>query len=327
MDARATTPAIEFDTPRLAFRVWQDRHCVPFAALNADPEVMRHFPAVLSAEQTNAGIDIWREQFAQQGWSNWAVELRATGEFIGFIGLSVPRRQLPFGPCVEIGWRLKRAAWGQGFATEGAAACLRVGFEQLGLAEIVSFTALTNRPSEAVMQRIGLRRAPTDFDHPALPQGHRLQRHCLYRISRAQWDSLQARPVMRQVSVRAGGPQGAGPSHRDRFLAYLRAYEAKDLEAIAAMLAEEVQLSDWNLSVQGRQAVLDETRRNFESVDRLEIQAGTIYESADGAVAAELQILIDGRIDLRVVDAIAFGDDGLIRSIRAYKGRPADPCP
>jgi len=318
-DAPVTPPAIEFDTPRLAFRVWQDRHRAPFAALNADPEVMRHFPALLSAEQTNAGIDIWRQQFEQQGWSNWAVELRATGEFIGFIGLSVPRRQLPFSPCVEIGWRLKRAAWGQGYAIEGAAACLRIGFEQLGLDEIVSFTALTNRPSEAVMQRIGMRRAAADFDHPALPQGHALQRHCLYTISRAQWDSLQARPALRQAAA-----AGTGPSHRERFFAYLRAYEAKDLPAIAAMLADDVQLCDWNLSVRGKAAALAETRKNFESAGRLEIHTGTIYESADGAVAAELQILIDGHVDLRVVDAIAFTDEGLIRQIRAYKGRPAD---
>jgi len=317
-------PAIEFDTPRLAFRVWQDRHRAPFAAMNADPEVMRHFPALLSAEQTNAGIDIWLQQFEQQGWSNWAVELRATGEFIGFIGLSVPRRPLPFGPCVEIGWRLKRAAWGQGYATEGAAACLHIGFEQLGLDEIVSFTALTNRASEAVMQRIGMRRAAADFDHPALPEGHALQRHCLYTIGRAQWSCLQARPALRHAAAAGAGPHAKALSHRERFIAYLRAYEAKNLPAIDAMLADDVELCDWNLSVRGQAAVLAETRKNFESAGRLEILIGTIHESDDGAVAAELRILIDGHIDLRVVDVIAFDDQGLIRRIRAYKGRAAD---
>ena len=147
-----------------------------------------------------------------------------------------------------------------------------------------------------------------------------MQRHCLYRISRAQWDSLQARPEMRHLS-----PGDAGLSMRDRAVAYLRAYEAKDLPAIAAMLADDVQLCDWNLSVRGKAAALAETRKNFESAGRLEIHVGTIYESADGAVAAALQILIDGHIDLRVVDAIAFTDEGLIRQIRAYKGRPASP--
>jgi RimJ/RimL family protein N-acetyltransferase len=178
---------IEFETPRLTLLVWQERHRAAFAAMNADPEVMKFFPALLSPEQTNAGIDKWLSQFAEQGWSNWAVELRATGEFIGFIGLSVPRRQLPFSPCVEIGWRLKQAAWGNGYATEGAKECLRVGFEQLRLDEIVSFTTLANLPSVAVMGRIGMRNADADFEHPAVPEGHPLRPHCLYKITRGEW--------------------------------------------------------------------------------------------------------------------------------------------
>lgn len=185
-------PAIEFSTPRLALRAWQSRHRAPFAAMNADPEVMRYFPAVLSAEQTNAGVDIWCQQFAEKGWSNWAVELLESGEFIGFIGLSVPRRKLPFSPCVEIGWRLKRAAWGQGYATEGAKACLRVGFEQLGLQEVVSFTTLANLPSVAVMRRIGMSDAQANFEHPAVPEGNPLRLHCLYKITRAQWQAGDA---------------------------------------------------------------------------------------------------------------------------------------
>ena len=155
--------------------------------MNADPEVMRYFPALLSAEQTNAGVDLWCQQFAEEGWSNWAVELQDTGEFVGFIGLSIPRRQLPFSPCVEIGWRLKRSAWGRGYATEGAKACLRVGFDQLGLEEIVSFTALTNLPSVAVMKGIGMSNAHADFEHPGVPDGHPLRPHCLYKITRVQW--------------------------------------------------------------------------------------------------------------------------------------------
>lgn len=155
--------------------------------MNADPEVMRYFPALLSAEQTNAGIDIWLGQFHEQGWSNWAVERLDSGEFIGFVGLSVPRRQLPFSPCVEIGWRLKRAAWGHGYATEGARECLRAGFERLALDEIVSFTTMTNLPSVAVMKRIGMRDANADFEHPALQAGHPLRPHCLYKITRSEW--------------------------------------------------------------------------------------------------------------------------------------------
>ena len=186
---------IEFQTPRLAFRVWQDHHRAPFAALNADLEVMRYFPALQTAEQSDASVDNWCQQFADRGWSNWAVERLDTREFIGFIGLSVPRRSLPFSPCVEIGWRLQRSAWGQGLATEGARACLRVGFEQLGLEEIVSFTTLSNRPSIAVMQHIGMHNTQADFEHPALPLGHALRPHCLYKISRAQWQQDQRRAI------------------------------------------------------------------------------------------------------------------------------------
>jgi RimJ/RimL family protein N-acetyltransferase len=180
-------PALEFNTARLAFRAWHDRHRAPFAAMNADPEVMRYFSGTLTADQTNAGVDIWIQQFAERGWSNWAVELLETGEFIGFIGLSAPRRLLPFSPCIEIGWRLKRMAWGRGYATEGATECLAVGFNELNLQEFVSFTSLTNLPSIAVMKRIGLKNAEADFEHPGLPQGHPLRPHCLYKVTRAQW--------------------------------------------------------------------------------------------------------------------------------------------
>jgi RimJ/RimL family protein N-acetyltransferase len=181
------SPPIEFNTQRLAFRVWQERHHAPLAQMNLDPEVMRYFPALQTPEQSNSGVAMWLAQFAAQGWSNWAVELASTGELLGFIGLSVPRRQLPFSPCVEIGWRLKRSAWGFGYATEGAKACLRVGFEQLDLNEVVSFSTLTNAPSIAVMKRIGMSNANTDFEHPAVPEGHALRPHCLYKISRAAW--------------------------------------------------------------------------------------------------------------------------------------------
>ena len=184
--AMRTVP-IEFQTRRLAFVAWQDRHRTPFAEINSDPRVMRYFPALLTTEQSNAGIDIWQGQFAEKGWSNWAVELRESGEFIGFIGLSVPRRLLPFSPCTEIGWRLKPSAWGHGYATEGAKACLRIGFERLGLQEIVSFTTLANLPSIAVMQRIGMTNTNQDFEHPAVPEGNALRPHCLYKLTRAQW--------------------------------------------------------------------------------------------------------------------------------------------
>lgn len=180
---------IELETPRLRLLVWQERHVAPFAALNADPEVMRYFPSTQDETQTRASVEAWQGQFAERGWSNWAVETRATGEFIGFVGLSVPRRALPFSPCVEVGWRLARRFWGQGYATEAARAALAAGFGTIGLDEIVSFTALGNLPSRAVMERIGLRDTGRDFEHPALPEGHPLRRHCLYALSRAHWQT------------------------------------------------------------------------------------------------------------------------------------------
>jgi RimJ/RimL family protein N-acetyltransferase len=177
---------IEHQTERLRLVGWHERHIAPFAAMNADPDVMRFFPSTLTEAQTRAGVELWRAQFEEQGWSNWAVELKQTGEFIGFIGLSIPRRQLPFSPCVEIGWRLARRYWGHGYATEGARASLDVGFHQLALAEVVSFTALANLPSRRVMERIGMHNTGRDFDHPAVPEGSPLRRHCLYAISQVK---------------------------------------------------------------------------------------------------------------------------------------------
>lgn len=187
---------IEVDTARLRLRAWREVDREPFAALNADPAVMEHFPALHSREQSDASIDCWQAQFAQQGWSNWAVETLDGNAFIGFVGLSVPRRQLPFSPCVEIGWRLARVYWGRGYASEAARAALALGFGQLGLVEIVSFTALANGRSRAVMERIGMRHdAAGNFDHPALPEGHALRRHCLYRLARADWAAALQRPA------------------------------------------------------------------------------------------------------------------------------------
>jgi len=126
--------AIEIETARL--RQWRESDRAPFAAMNADAEVMEFFAALQSREASDASIDAWQSQFAERGWSNWALEVRSSGVFIGFVGLSVPKRVLPFSPCVEVGWRLARPYWGQGYATEGARAALRVGFEGLGLAYI-----------------------------------------------------------------------------------------------------------------------------------------------------------------------------------------------
>jgi RimJ/RimL family protein N-acetyltransferase len=184
---------ITYETARLRARTWTDADRAPFAALNADPDVMRYFPAPIARAASDASIDAWQAQLVERGWSNWAIEERASGTFIGFVGLSVPKRVLPCSPCVEIGWRLARAHWHRGYATEAALGALRVGFEQIGLDEIVSFTALGNRPSRAVMERLGMRDADENFEHPGVPEGHPLRMHCLYKLSRADWEPRRSK--------------------------------------------------------------------------------------------------------------------------------------
>lgn len=174
----------ELRTGRLWLRRWRDSDREPFAALNADPRVMEFFPAVLSRPESDALADRIAAHFAERGFGLWAVEIPGCVPFAGYIGLSVPRFDAPFMPCVEIAWRLAAPYWGQGYATEGAKAALAFGFQELGLNEIVSFTAIINVRSWRVMERIGMvHDAPGDFDHPVLSPGHPLRRHVLYRIT------------------------------------------------------------------------------------------------------------------------------------------------
>lgn len=170
-------------TARLELRAWQPADLDGFARLNADPEVMRYFPAPLSRQDSDHLAQRCQALIEARGWGFWAVASSDTAQFIGFIGLHVPAASLPCSPCVEVGWRLARPWWGRGLATEGAGAALRFGFEQLGLAEVVSFTSVHNSRSAAVMRRLGMRRDAATFLHPDVPVGHWLQEHCLYRLA------------------------------------------------------------------------------------------------------------------------------------------------
>lgn len=172
----------ELRTERLILRQWRDADRDPFAELNGDPGTMRYFPAPLTREESDSLFDRASAHIDEHGWGLWAVEVVDGPPFIGFVGLSRPR----FAPeLVEVGWRLHRNHWGNGYATEAGREALRFGFEELGLDEIVSFTTVTNEPSRRVMERIGMTHDPSrDFDHPGLPDGHPLQRHVLYAISR-----------------------------------------------------------------------------------------------------------------------------------------------
>lgn len=177
------TPLQKISTARLRLRQWQTKDREPFAALNADPRVVEFLPGPLSRTESDALADRIEAHIRDKGFGLWAVEIIDGGRFAGFIGLSVPRFAAHFAPCVEIGWRLAFAEWGRGYASEGARAALKFGFEELGLTEIVSFTTAGNWRSRRVMEGIGMTRTESDdFDHPSLPAGHPLQRHVLYRI-------------------------------------------------------------------------------------------------------------------------------------------------
>lgn len=181
-------PRPPLKTERLVLRRWRPEDREPFAALNADPEVMEHFPAALTRAESDAWIDRTEARFDELGFGWWALEIAETGEFIGFTGLSVPRFEAHFIPAVEVGWRLSRSSWGHGYASEAARRALGVAFDDLGLTEVVSFTSTTNLRSQAVMRRIGMTHDPADdFDHPLLEEGHRLQRHVLWRMTARTW--------------------------------------------------------------------------------------------------------------------------------------------
>jgi RimJ/RimL family protein N-acetyltransferase len=188
---------IEIKTERLRLRQWIRADREPFARLNADPRVMEFFPSILDRAASDAMLDRMQTKIAERGWGFWAVESKQDKQFIGFVGLQIPKADFPFSPCVEIGWRLAFEYWGKGYATEAAKAALKVGFvggafpsgNRLELPEIVSFTAINNHRSSAVMERLGMNREAETFEHPSLPVGHPHREYCLYRLSREKWHS------------------------------------------------------------------------------------------------------------------------------------------
>ncbi len=171
----------EIRTERLLMRRWLDSDRGPFADLNANPEVMRYFPAPQSRAESDRAIDRFEQRFEAQGYGLWALEVLATGEFIGFTGLNPMPDGVPGTGDLEVGWRLARHAWHHGYATEAARVALDVGLIHLGLPVIWSMTAVLTRPSQAVMQRLGMVRYAT-FEHPTVDVGHPLRPHVVYRI-------------------------------------------------------------------------------------------------------------------------------------------------
>ncbi|RLP52343.1 MAG: N-acetyltransferase [Ketobacter sp.] len=170
------------ETERLFLRNWIDDDLDKFANLNADPEVMEFFPNILTRQESDRLAQKIRQNIELNGWGPWAVELKSTGEFIGVVGLQESDKSLPFSPCVEVAWRLAKPYWGKGYASEAAKACLVYAKTVLKIREVVSFTAVKNVRSQAVMAKIGMHTEGYEFDHPDVPYSSQLCRHILYKI-------------------------------------------------------------------------------------------------------------------------------------------------
>lgn len=175
----------------IQLRQWRDEDLAPFAAMNADPDVMRYFLRPLSFEESRAALSRFRDAIDARGWGLWAVQLDE--EFAGFAGLSQPSFSAHFTPCTEIGWRFRRMYWGRGVAFAAAREAERYAFTTLGLDQLVSFTTATNLRSRRLMERLGFTRNPIeDFFHPMVPDHHPLCPHVLYRKSSPNQLSVQA---------------------------------------------------------------------------------------------------------------------------------------
>jgi ribosomal-protein-alanine N-acetyltransferase len=189
------TQTIDFSLhgERVLLRSWRASDLAPFAALNADADVMRHFPSRLTREDSDALVMRIQTHFIKYGFGPWVLEIPGQIEFGGFVGLLHVSFDAPFTPAVEIGWRLLPQLWGKGYATEAAQLALRYAFEALHLKRVVSFTAPANLASLAVMHRLGMQPAlPSEFQHPKLPPGHHLQLHKLFEIRLEEWLSRKA---------------------------------------------------------------------------------------------------------------------------------------
>lgn len=184
--------ASTLSTKRLILRQWQPSDFAIFAQMNADPEVMKYFPKLLSPALSDAIANKCQQLIADNGWGFWAVSLKNADSFIGMVGLNKTHTHadMPFAPSVEIGWRLHKDYWGQGYATEAARAALQFAFETLALDEVVAFTAVINEHSQLIMQRIGMMDTHENFYHPMLTPNHHLAEHVLYKITRAQWQAI-----------------------------------------------------------------------------------------------------------------------------------------
>ena len=178
-----------YETDRLLLRQWKQLDEEPFARMNSDPAVMEFFSSLRTRQESDRTIKALASKMKRDGFGFWAIDRKDEDKFIGFVGITTFDANLPFCPCVEIGWRLEKESWGQGFATEAARKSLEIGFEEYSLEKIYSFTPLGNMRSRRVMESIGMTDEREDFMHPDEPRGSATQQHCLYKIQRSDWQA------------------------------------------------------------------------------------------------------------------------------------------
>ncbi|CAA0177618.1 GNAT family N-acetyltransferase [Tenacibaculum maritimum] len=175
-----------FKSERLGFRKWKESDLSEFTKINADLDVMEHFPKLLTKKETADFIKRANNQYNKNGCCYFAIEILKSGEFIGFIGLALQNYKTDFTPAIDIGWRLKKSAWGKGFATEGAGRCIEFGFQKLNLKNIISFCTEKNKNSENVMKKIGMKKIGT-FNHPKLNKYPKYEKCICYEITQKAW--------------------------------------------------------------------------------------------------------------------------------------------
>lgn len=177
-------------TQRLILRPWRETDLEPFAKLNADPKVMEFYPSVMTRDNSDALAMKFQREFKGRGYGFWAIEVPGIADFIGYVGLNYWNLDMPFAPCVDVGWRLDSSFWGHGYATEGAEASLHFGFKMLKLFEIVAMATINNTRSKRVMERLGMTTdSAENFEHPKVPKGDPLSWRVLYRLSEKDWSS------------------------------------------------------------------------------------------------------------------------------------------
>lgn len=175
-----------FKSKRLGFRNWNKNDLTEFAKINADLEVMEHFPNPLTEKETAEFIMRLKTHYEKNGYNYFATEILESGELIGFIGLAFQDYKTEFTPAIDIGWRLKKTAWGKGFATEGAKKCLEFAFNKLNLCNVISTCTERNYKSESVMKKIGMKKIGT-YKHPKLKEYPEYQNCICYGINKNAW--------------------------------------------------------------------------------------------------------------------------------------------